>query len=193
MDINDEKIRADLYRYFGDISYRSLIRNLIFNSGFRYTYCLRKCAKRSNADRHLNVPFLFWGFLLWIYGSKYHIHISHHAQIGHGLYIGYGEFVTITASARVGNNLNINHGAVIGQTNRGKRLGAPTIGNNVWIGTHAVIVGKIKIGNDALIAPLSHVNFDVPDNAVVAGNPGEIISYSGTSGYVNNRWTPKEK
>lgn len=96
--------------------------------------------------------------------------------------------VTITPLATIGNNLNMNHGAVIGSTYRGKREGAPTIGNNVWIGTHAVVVGKIIIGDNVLIAPLTHVNFDVPDNAVVAGNPGKIISFSGTEGYVNNKW-----
>jgi serine O-acetyltransferase len=130
----------------------------------------------------------FWRFLLWRTELKYHIHIDPTTKIGYGLYIGYGEFVTITPLAIIGNNLNINHGAVIGSTNRGKRKGAPTIGNNVWIGTHAVVVGKITIGDNVLIAPLAHVHFDVPDNAVVAGNPGKIISFSGTEGYVENTW-----
>jgi serine O-acetyltransferase len=47
------------------------------------------------------------------------------------------------------------------------------------------VVGGITIGNDVLIAPLSFVNFDVPDNAVVAGNPAKIISHKGSEGYVN--------
>ncbi|MFA4826234.1 MAG: hypothetical protein WC593_13870 [Methanoregula sp.] len=57
------------------------------------------------------------------------------------------------------------------------------------------IVGKKgvpTIGNNVLIAPLSYVNFDVPDNAVVAGNPAQIISYSGTDGYINNKLTYAE-
>ena len=52
----------------------------------------------------------------------------------------------------------------------------PTIKDNVWIGTNAVIVGNITIGEDVLIAPLTYVNFDVPDHSIVIGNPGKIIS-----------------
>jgi serine O-acetyltransferase len=38
-------------------------------------------------------------------------------------------------------------------------MGCPTINDNVWIGTNSVIVGKITIGTDVLIAPNSFVNF----------------------------------
>jgi serine O-acetyltransferase len=37
-----------------------------------------------------------------------------------------------------------------------------------------------------MIAPGAYVNFDVPENAVVAGNPGRIVSYRGTADYVEN-------
>ena len=60
---------------------------------------------------------------------------------------------------------------VIGQTNRGKNKGVPTIGNEVWIGINAAIVGGITIGDDVLIAPNSFVNVDVPSHSVVFGNP----------------------
>lgn len=55
--------------------------------------------------------------------------------------------------------------------NRGKRQGTPIIGDNVWIGINAAIVGNIHIGNDVLIAPNSYVNRDIPDHSVVFGNP----------------------
>ena len=41
---------------------------------------------------------------------------------------------------------------------------------------NAVIIGNCKIGNNVLIAPGAFVNFDVPDNSIVIGNPGKIIS-----------------
>ena len=75
----------------------------------------------------------------------------------------------------------------IGQESRGKRKGSPKIGDNVWIGTNAVIVGNITIGNDVLIAPLAHVNFDVPDHSIVIGNPAKIIRReNATAGYINH-------
>lgn len=50
-------------------------------------------------------------------------------------------------------NCNIHKGVTIGQENRGKRKGTPVIGDEVWIGINATIVGKISIGSDVLIAP----------------------------------------
>jgi len=83
-----------------------------------------------------------------------------------------------------GNNCNISQGVTIGVSGRGEKRGVPVIGNNVYIGVNAVIVGKIKVGNNALIAANSLVNKDVPDNAVVMGVPAEIVNYNGSEGYV---------
>ena len=74
----------------------------------------------------------------------------------------------------MGDNINIATGVTIGQTNRGERKGTPTIGDRVWIGTNAVVVGKIEIGDDVLIAPNEYVNFDVPSHSIVVGNPAKI-------------------
>ena len=65
-------------------------------------------------------------------------------------------------------------GATIGWENRGTRMGAPTIGNQVYIGVNASVVGKITIGDDVMIGPGALVNFDVPSHSVVLGNPGVI-------------------
>ena len=79
-------------------------------------------------------------------------------------------------------------GVTIGQQNRGKNEGFPTIGNEVWIGTNAVIVGNITIGDNVLIAPNSFINFDVPSNAIVMGNPASISpKENATEGYINNK------
>lgn len=76
---------------------------------------------------------------------------------------------------KIGSNCNILTGVTIGTTTRGAKAGIPTIGNNVWIGPNAVIVGKITIGDDVLIAGNAFVNFDVPSHSIVVGNPGKII------------------
>ena len=96
--------------------------------------------------------------------------------------------VIINSSAKIGKNCNINQGVTIGAENRGNRKGVPTIGNDVWIGANSVIVGKINIGNNVLIAPLTYVNFDVPDNSIVIGNPGRIIlDKEATYSYICNK------
>ncbi|RYZ99918.1 MAG: acyltransferase [Sphingobacteriaceae bacterium] len=52
-----------------------------------------------------------------------------------------------------------------------------TIGNNVWIGTHAVILPGVTIGDNAIIGACALVNKNVPANAIVAGIPAKIIRY----------------
>ncbi|WP_349680300.1 MULTISPECIES: CatB-related O-acetyltransferase [Kordiimonas] len=51
------------------------------------------------------------------------------------------------------------------------------IGNDAWIGAKAVITGGITIGNGAVVAAGSVVTKDVPDYAIVGGNPARIIRY----------------
>lgn len=91
--------------------------------------------------------------------------------IGDGFYIGQCGRIIINPKAVIGKNVNISTRCTIGQENRGKRMGAPVISDNVWIGTNAVIVGAVHIGTDVLIAPNSYVNCDVPEHSIVLGNP----------------------
>lgn len=51
------------------------------------------------------------------------------------------------------------------------------IGNDVWIGVDSIIRRGVKIGNGAVVGANSFVNKDVPDFAIVAGNPARIIRY----------------
>ena len=113
--------------------------------------------------------------------------LSPKTKVSGGLYIGHPYNITINPNAVIGKNVNIHKGVTIGQENRGKRKGCPTISDNVWIGINATIVGNIKIGTDVLIAPNAYVNFDVPDHSIVIGNPGIIKNVKfATKDYINN-------
>lgn len=50
-----------------------------------------------------------------------------------------------------------------------------TIGEDVWVGTHAVILQGVKVGNHSIIGAGSIVTKDVPDWAIVGGNPAKVI------------------
>lgn len=118
----------------------------------------------------------------------YKCEISPEAKIDGGLYIGHPYCITINTNAKIGRNCNIHKGVTIGQENRGKRKGAPIIGNEVWIGVNSTIVGSITIGDDVLIAPNSYVNQDIPSHSVVFGNPCQIrSSQNATEGYINRK------
>lgn len=107
---------------------------------------------------------------------------------GEGLYIGHPYCITINPKAVFGKNVNIHKGVTVGQENRGKRKGVPTIGNEVWIGINSTIVGNITIGDDVLIAPNTFVNRDIPSHSIVFGNPCIIKpSDHATEGYINNK------
>ena len=58
----------------------------------------------------------------------------------------------------------------------GKQPGV-VIGHDVWIGTNALFVSGVTVGNGAVIAAGSVVSHDIPDYAVVAGNPAQVIKY----------------
>jgi serine O-acetyltransferase len=96
------------------------------------------------------------------------------ATIGGGLFIAHIGGIHINPQAIIGSNCDIAHRVTIGASAMG-RQGSPTIGNNVYIGTGAALVGKIKIGNGAKIAANTLVITNVPDGATVMGVPGRII------------------
>jgi serine O-acetyltransferase len=180
-------IRADGYRYSGSSDRSSLISTYIHQPGFRFSYHLRKVAHYGPRSR-LGTSLLYAMHRIWlhVYRFRYGFDISPKTRIGPGLYIGHFGGVVISPDATLGSNVNIAQGVTIGATSRGSRLGAPTLQDRVWVGAHAIVVGKITIGNDALIAPGAYVNFDVPSQSVVLGNPGKIVSHKGSYGYINN-------
>ena len=172
--------KKDLYRYYGDKG-ESLKERLLRPLEIKYISCLRKAQTASNI-----LSRIFYKLKLNKISRKTNIQIPACVKIGEGLYIGHTGRIIINPKVVLGKNINIATGVTIGQENRGKRKGCPTIGDNVWIGTNAVIVGNINIGNDVLIAPLSYVNFDVPDHSIVIGNPAKIISReNATEEYIN--------
>lgn len=120
------------------------------------------------------------------WNKKYGLDIQTN-EIGKGLYLGHAHNINVNPKAIIGSNCNFAKGITIGRENRGTREGTPTIGNYVWIGTNAVVVGKITIGNDVLIAPNSYVNCDVPDHSIVIGNPCRIVTKeNATKNYINH-------
>lgn len=144
---------------------------------------MRKCV----ASR--GVIQIFYRLIYKYLRTRRGIEIDWDTEIGYGLYIGHPYGITINRMARIGNNCNIHKGATIGQENRGKRKGYPTIGNNVYIGINATVCGNVTIGDDVMIASNSFVNFDVPNHSIVFGNPG-IIKHKekATENYIINEW-----
>jgi len=158
---------SDLYRYTKRTELIALISCFFSNPAFRFLFVARKC----KVTRWYS-PL---GLILRLYYRKlrvkYGYQIPFVTSIGGGFVLSHFGNVVINNSAIIGANCTISQGVTIGRVSRGNKEGSPTIGDRVWIGPNAVVAGKIKIGNDVLIAPLTYVTNDIPDNAVVAGNP----------------------
>lgn len=82
--------------------------------------------------------------------------------------------IVVNPAVVIGKNFNVAQGVLIGGSD-GKNKGYPVIGDNCCAFANSIIIGGIHIGNNVLIAPGAFVNFDVPDNSIVIGNPGKII------------------
>ena len=162
----------DLYRYEGDkcLSVLTQIRYVLFTPGFQYVYFFRHVQNASNI-----LSKGWWSVLLKLCSFKFGFQIPALTQIGRGFRIVHFGNVVINPAAVIGNNFNIAEGTLIGNS-QGKHSGAPVIGDNVCMQANSMVVGGVKIGNDVLIAPGAFVNFDVPDNSIVIGNPGQIIA-----------------
>lgn len=145
------------------------IRYFIFTPGFRYTFFFRK-ASHSRAK----ITKLFWSFLMRQCMLRTGIQIPVGTNIGPGLKIGHFGAIVINPFCKIGSNFNIAQGCLIGNSG-GKRAGVPEIGDNVVMGANSIVIGNCHIGNNVLIAPGAFVNFNVPDNSIVIGNPGVII------------------
>ncbi|WP_419805749.1 serine O-acetyltransferase [Terriglobus sp.] len=100
--------------------------------------------------------------------------IDPQATIGGGLYIGHIGGVHINPGAVMGRNCDLAHRITIGASAMG-RSGIPVLGDEVYIGTGAALVGRIRIGSGAKIAANSLVITNVPAGATVMGVPARII------------------
>lgn len=107
------------------------------------------------------------------------IEIHPGAIIGQGLFIDHGMGVVIGETAEVGDNVTLYQGVTLGGTGKEKGKRHPTIGNNVFIGSGAKILGSIKVGDNVKIGAGSVVTKPVPNDTTVVGVPGSIVVHQG--------------
>lgn len=98
-------------------------------------------------------------------------------RLGKGFHIIHPEGVRIHAGVIIGDRVGVMHGVTIGT---GMYPGVPVIGNDVFIGAGATIIGKIKIGDGARVAANTLVVTDVPPGTTAIGVPAKIMRVPGT-------------
>jgi serine O-acetyltransferase len=103
------------------------------------------------------------------------IEIHPGATIGRRFFIDHGAGVVIGETSEIGDDVLVYQGVVLGGTSLQKKKRHPTIGNNVVIGSRAIILGPITVGEGARIGSGSVVIKSVPPGATVVGVPGRIV------------------
>ncbi|MCL2356828.1 MAG: serine O-acetyltransferase [Defluviitaleaceae bacterium] len=103
------------------------------------------------------------------------IEIHPGAQIGGGVFIDHGFGVVIGETCIIGDDVHIFHGVTLGGTGKEKGLRHPVIGNNVVIGTGAIVLGRVSIGANAKIGAGAVVVADVPEGGTVVGEQARLV------------------
>jgi serine O-acetyltransferase len=94
------------------------------------------------------------------------------ARIGKGLYIGHFGAIIVHPDTVAGEGLSIGQGVTLGTRGLGGE-GAPRLGDNVFVGTGAKILGPIEVGDGAAVGANAVVVHDVPPRAVAVGVPAK--------------------
>lgn len=104
-----------------------------------------------------------------------HVVIGRGADLGPGLVILHSFGIVINSEVRAGRNLVLEHGVTIGAE---KGL-SPVLGDNVFIGAGAKVIGGVRIGSDVKIGANAVVTSDLPDGATAVGIPARVVRIYG--------------
>jgi serine O-acetyltransferase len=173
-----DNLRADFARHYRTYSGSSVpfaVLQAGLNFGFLSTAVYRFGRwSRTIRPKVISYPFKFvYAVLKLLCQMLFGIDISTNADIGPGLYIAH--FGGIFLHGDMGSNCSVGQGVTIGYKGAGKSTRPPRIGNDVYIGTSAVIIGDIRIGNNVVIGGNTTVVKDVPDGYVVVSAPARMI------------------
>ena len=152
--------------------------NILGDEIWKFQICLRKLEYYSNVKKGMGICKLYYRYkyhrLLIKLGLSIPVNIA-----GPGLAIVHYGTIVVSEHSSIGENCRIHAGVNIG-ANAGEKVAA-TIGNNVYIGPGAKIVGKVHIGDNVVIGANAVVTHDIPDGVTVGGVPARIISNNDSS------------
>lgn len=178
-------LKQDQFRYNGGEGLSDALRQFVIEPGFRYTVFFRLAGYlRSNPLTRFGVYHMV-KLLHRHYSFRYGVHIDISTEIGGGLYLPHVGAIVVNRRCVIGRNCNLSHQVTLGVTNRGNRKGCPVVGDSVYIGPGAKIIGGITVGDHVAIGANSVVTRNIEAGAVVVGIPGRVISHQGSEGYVN--------
>ena len=107
------------------------------------------------------------------------VQLSPGAVIGPGLYLPHSGTIVVGSGSELGANCTVAHNVTLGHAGGTGKRGGPQVGDRVYVGPGAILIGDISVGDDALIGAGAVVVKSVPARGVVAGNPARLLSHGG--------------
>ena len=185
-------IMTDVHRIAGRSRPRDVVRQLILGETFPYVFWMRACQYLAELPVPARALVLPARLILRRLRYRMGINIPWRTRVGPGLLLGHAGGIVISANAVIGADCNINHNVTIG-ANKGNRSGCPTLGNRVYVGPGAVVIGNISIGDDVAIGANAVVVDDVAPGVTVAGIPARVVSANGSRGWINRTDYPPRR
>ena len=119
-----------------------------------------------------------------ILGVLTSISVDLDAQIEPGFYVGHFVSLRIGPGVRIGKNCSVGQMCTIEGTGAYPATNAPILGDRVYLGSGAKVIGALRVAHGAAICANSVVVEDVPENGVVLGIPGVVISMRGSGDFI---------
>lgn len=152
-----------------------------------------KLSRKSSVGLDIKIRNIFYERTLFVCGEKIYVHPNvtfsypQNIEIGYNLFINRGTFITAPVKISIGDNVLIGPYVVITSgshcyedantiiRNQGHKLLPIIIEDDVWIGSHAIVLPGVVIGKGAVIAANAVVTKSVDPYTVVAGIPAKKI------------------
>jgi serine O-acetyltransferase len=180
-------LRRDIERYKA-VTGQSWLAALLTNQGL-WVSCQYRISCWVHHHVHLPVvrPLLKVTCFVWrkLIEVTTHCEMPNRAIIGPGLYLSHAYGIVIHTEARIGEYCNIGHLVTIGVNARPDRRGAPSLGDRVFVGPGAVLLGPIRVGSDVAIGANAVVLKDLPDQVLAVGVPARIVSLRDSTGLLD--------
>ena len=102
------------------------------------------------------------------------------AQIGPGFFIDHGTGTVIGQTTVIGKDCVLFHNVTLGGTGKHHGKRHPTLEDNVYVGTGAVVLGPVTIGQNSRVGAEAFIFMkDVPPDCTVVGTPARIVRMKG--------------
>ena len=159
-------VRAKAAWLYGTVSWRTVLKALCTDGTFAMiAYRLMQMFQR----RRLAPLAMLCNKMNVVFGQCI---IGRRAQFGPEFVLVHSQGVVINSAARGGRRVVVEHQVTIG-AEKGE---APVLGDNVFVGAGAKILGGVRIGSDVRIGANAVVVDDIPDHSTAVGVPARVVN-----------------